>query len=148
MISIRHKFFCVGDMAKAQQWKISCWIFHPDRRKTDLRPRHRHRQDKPCLGRTRKACPTCVEQGLARPRLARRGWCEGHCKNHAKEKGLKKPEGTNKACADEAKTSKATKQKPQKKCKKSAQLNNSRVLSSFSPSSPSSSSSVHITQRW
>jgi hypothetical protein len=79
-------------MKKANQWKAAGWNFHADKRKADTRPRKRHREDNPFRNqkkRIRKACPTCVEQGLAKPCFMQTfAWCEGHCKKHAKEKDV------------------------------------------------------------
>ena len=74
---------------------------------------------------------------MATPCWARReSWCEGHCLKHANEKGLKKPESTWKACGDQAKKSKATNKKPQKKCKKSAQQANTKKDSGDKKAAP------------
>jgi hypothetical protein len=74
-------------------WKSAGWIFHPDNRKADARTRkkrrNRHRKDHPLRKqRIWKPCPTCVEQGLAKPCKAQTdAWCQGLCKKHAREKG-------------------------------------------------------------
>ena len=111
-------------MAKAGQWKAACWVFYADKRAA-IRSRHRQRKDDPFRTRPtriRKACPTCVEHALAKPCFAQTdSWCEGYCKKHAKEKGLKKPERRRKACGDQAKKSQARKSAVQERGKKQSE---------------------------
>ena len=94
-------------------WKRAGWFFIKDDRKSaDRVRRKRYRHDVSNRVRSLEDCPECVKQGLPKPGRARReSWCEGLCKKHAKEKGLKKPESIRKACGRQGKASTQCKKK-------------------------------------
>ena len=70
-----------------REWKDGKWEYSLDERNYDDRPRVR-------TGRMRHKCKDCVKQGLNR--LAQNfAWCNGLCKMHARQKGLKDPKKIN-----------------------------------------------------